>query len=106
MFSGSSVPSRHWQFRVFGSFFRASRRSCPKFGWNRELKDEPPSGAGLAHRRRLFALPSSVLVTLCDCPFGRSQVYFLPKLRREFYILYVQYYFTNVYIAICLGTFI
>ena len=31
---------------------------------------------------------------------------FLPKLRYEFYILYVQYYFTNVYIAICLGTFI
>ena len=30
---------------------------------------------------------------------------FLPKLRREFYILYVQYYFTNVYIAIFLGAF-
>lgn len=74
-----------------GWFFRAScRLSRDWFGWNRELKDEPPSWARLAHRRRLFALlhvlttlSSSVPVTLCDRPFGQSQVDFYQFLGRE-----------------------
>ena len=57
---------------------------------------------------RLFSILSLHLFVYLDyiisCLMCRTKVFtslnFLPKLRCEFYILYVQYYFTNVYIAI------